>query len=533
MDLIINKSLPTSPLRGEEVIIMKLEPVIGLEIHVQLKTKSKMFCGCSNRGEFEPPNTTICSVCTGQPGVLPVVNYEAVKMGVLASLSLNCKINEISKFDRKHYFYPDLPKGYQISQYDKPVGEHGFVEIDVPTKDGMTTVRVGITRLHMEEDAAKNTHSADKKYSYVDYNRGGTPLVEIVTEPDIKSPAEAKIFLQELRKIMRYLDVSDADMEKGQLRCDANISMREYVEPNGKKECWALQFNPKTEIKNLNSFNAVFHALEYEIKRQTQVWEETGEPVKFQSTRGWDEAKGQTYEQRVKEEAHDYRYFPEPDLPPMNLRELAETLKSFLPELPRARKYRFVGEYGFAPADAEILTEDPYRADYTERAVSELVSWLMSLENIEGSETEIWQKHGKKLAKLVSGWFLNKLGGLMADRKIDIRVLKITPENFAEFITIVYENKISGPNALKLLELMLSGGDPSQIMEEKDLGASQDADEIGAIIEKIINANPKAVADYKGGKETTIMFLVGQVMKEAKGKADPTTAKEMLIKKIR
>ncbi len=524
---------------------MKLEPVIGLEIHVQLKTKSKMFCGCSNRGEYEPPNTTICSVCTGQPGVLPVINKEAIKMGVLASLALNCKINEISKFDRKHYFYPDLPKGYQISQYDKPVGEHGFVEIDVPTKDGTVVAKVGITRLHMEEDAAKNTHSADKRHSYVDYNRGGTPLAEIVTEPDIKSPAEAKIFLQELRKIMRYLDVSDADMEKGQLRCDANISMREYVDRpilplakgelegvEKKPEPWAMQFNPKTEIKNLNSFNAVFHALEYEIKRQTEVWKETGEPVKFQSTRGWDEAKGQTYEQRIKEEANDYRYFPEPDLPPMNLSELAEKSKNFLPELPRARKYRFMDEYGFAPADAEILTEDPYRAEYTERAVSELISWLMSLPNIEGSETEIWKKHGKKLAKLVSGWFLNKLGGLMADKKIDIRTLKISPENFAEFITIVYENKISGPNALKLLELMLYGGDPSQIMDEKDLGTSEDSGELAAIVEKVINANEKAVSEYRAGKEAVIMFLVGQVMKEAKGKANPTSAKEELIKKM-
>lgn len=456
-------------------------------------------------------------------------------MGVLAALALNCKINEISKFDRKHYFYPDLPKGYQISQYDKPVGEHGFVEIDVSgaAADNRRAARIGITRLHLEEDAAKNTHSADKKYSFVDYNRGGTPLAEIVTEPDIKSPLEAKIFLQELRKIMRYLNVSNADMEKGQLRCDANISMREYASETERPANWTPTFNPKTEIKNLNSFNAVFHALEYEIKRQTEVWRETGEAVKFQSTRGWDEAKGQTYEQRTKEEAHDYRYFPEPDLPPMNLAELAEQMKEMLPELPRARKYRFVGEYGFSPADAEILTEDPYKSDYIERACSELVSWLQSLPDVEGTETEIWQKYGKKMVKLVSGWFINKLGGLMAEQKIDIRTLKITPENFAEFITIVYGNKISGPNALKLLELMMEAGeDPSQIMEEKDLGASENSGELAAIIEKIINANEKAVAEYRAGKVAVIMFLVGQVMREAKGKANPTQAKDLLIKKI-
>ena len=534
MDLII-KSLLTSPLRGEEIIIMNLEPVIGLEIHVQLKTKSKMFCGCSNRGEYEPPNTTICSVCTGQPGVLPVINMEAVKMGVLTALSLNCKINDISKFDRKHYFYPDLPKGYQISQYDKPVGEHGYLDIDVPgaTGNDRKAARIGITRLHLEEDAAKNTHSADKSYSLVDYNRGGTPLAEIVSEPDIKSPLEAKIFLQELRKIMRYLNVSDADMEKGQLRCDANVSLREYVSETKRPANWTPTFNPKTEIKNLNSFSAVFRALEHEIKRQTKIWEETGEAVKFQSTRGWDDAKGATYEQRVKEEANDYRYFPEPDLPPMDLTELAGQMKEMLPEMPRARKFRFTEEYGFSPADAEILTEDPYKSDYIERSVSELVSWLMSMDNIEGTETEIWQKYGKKMGKLVSGWFINKLGGLMMERKVDIRTLKITPENFAEFITIIYENKISGTNGLKLLELMMaSGGDPSQIMEEKDLGSSDDSGELEGIVEKVINSNEKAVAEYRAGKEAVIMFLVGQVMKEAKGKANPTQAKETLIKKI-
>ena len=512
---------------------MKLEPVIGLEIHVQLKTKSKMFCSCSNRGEFEPPNTTICPVCTGHPGVLPVTNKKAVEMGVLASLALNCKINNVSKFDRKHYFYPDLPKGYQISQFDKPVGENGFIKIDIPTKNGLKNTRVGITRLHLEEDAAKNSHSADKKHTLVDYNRGGTPLAEIVSEPDIRSAGEAKIFLQELRKIMRYIGVSNADMEKGQLRCDANISMREYVEVGDKPEGWALQLNPKTEIKNLNSFRAVERALDYEIKRQTKHWKETGIPNDIQATRGWDDARGITTEQRTKEGSSDYRYFPEPDIPPMNLSNIEKEQKKFLPELPRARKYRFMEEYGFNIANAEILTDDPYKADYTERVISELISWLMSMDNIEGTETEIWDNYGKKMSKLFSGWFINKLGGLMMQNKVDIRILKITPENFAEFITIVYDNKISGPNALKLLELMMeAGGDPSQILEEKDLGQTSDKGEIKAIVEKIINTNPKPVADYKAGKEASIMFLVGQVMKETRGKANPQSAKEMLIKKI-
>ncbi|MBU1180170.1 Asp-tRNA(Asn)/Glu-tRNA(Gln) amidotransferase subunit GatB, partial [Patescibacteria group bacterium] len=495
---------------------MKLEPVIGLEIHVQLKTKSKIFCGCSNRGEFEDPNTTICPVCTGQPGVLPVINKKAIEMGVLASLALNCRINEISKFDRKQYFYPDLPKGYQISQFDKPVGENGFVEIDVPLRskvlserseskgnNSTRTARVGITRLHLEEDAAKNTHSPGGKHTLVDYNRGGTPLAEIVSEPDIRSPQEAKIFLQELRKIMRYLGVSNADMEKGQLRCDANISMREYVEEGNEKEGWALQLNPKTEIKNLNSFRAVERALEYEIARQRKHWEETGTPSDIQATRGWDDAKGVTTEQRTKEGSSDYRYFPEPDLPPMNLTEIERAQKEMLPELPRARKFRFKDEYGFSLADAEILTEEPYKADYTERAISELISWLMSMEGIEGTETEIWDKYGAKMSKLYSGWFINKLGGLMMQKKVDIRILKITPENFAEFITIIYENKISGPNALKLLELMMEAGeDPSQLIEEHDLGAMGDENEMDEIIEKVVSEHPSAVADYKAGKQT-------------------------------
>ncbi|MBU4421517.1 Asp-tRNA(Asn)/Glu-tRNA(Gln) amidotransferase subunit GatB [Patescibacteria group bacterium] len=513
---------------------MNLEPVIGLEIHVQLKTKSKMFCGCSNRGEYENPNTTICPVCTGQPGVLPVINKEAVKMGVLASLALNCRINEHSKFDRKHYFYPDLPKGYQISQFDLPVGETGFLEIDVPTKEGVRTARIGITRLHMEEDAAKNNHNADKTITLVDYNRGGTPLAEIVSEPDIRSPQEAKIFLQELRKIMRYLGVSDADMEKGQLRCDANISMREYVEKAAPDEGWAMQLNPKTEIKNLNSFRSVERALEYEIARQTKHWEDTGLPSNVQTTRGWDDAKGVTTEQRTKEGSSDYRYFPEPDLPPMELAEIRDKQKEMLPELPRARKYRFMDEYGFSMADAEILTEDPYKAEYTERALSELISWLMSMPNIEGTETEIWDKYGEKMAKLYSGWFINKLGGIMAQNAIDIRILKITPENFAEFIILVYENKISGPNALKLLEMMTeAGGDPSQLIDKHDLGAmKEDEGEMDKIIEKVVNEHQAASSDYKAGKQTAIMFLVGQVMKESKGKANPEVAKEMLIEKI-
>ena len=336
--------------------------------------------------------------------------------------------------------------------------------------------------------------------------------------------------MQELRRIMRYLGVSNADMEKGQLRCDANISMREISNPQ-ETSGLPLRFNPKTEIKNLNSFRAVERALEYEIARQTELWE-AGNPPAYQSTRGWNDERGATEEQRTKEEAHDYRYFPEPDLPPMNLKEIGEEQKNSLPELPRERKYRFMQEFGLNAANAEIVTDEPHKADYVERVFSELISWLISIDGVYGTETEIWQKYGAKMSKLVSGWFINKLGGLMAQNKIDIRALKITPENFAEFITIIYENKVSGPNALKLLELMLDGGDPSQIIEEKNLSAADNPEEADMLLEKIISANPKAVADYKSGKGASIMFLIGQAMKESKGKMNPEAVKELLIKKL-
>ena len=313
---------------------MELETVIGLEIHIQLKTKSKMFCSCNNAGEDLAPNTTVCPVCTGQPGVLPVPNREAIEWAVKTSLALNSKINPLSKFDRKHYFYPDLPKGYQISQYDLPIAEGGWVEIDtIDANDQPITRKINLVRLHAEEDAAKNIHGDDGS-TYVDYNRGGTPLVEIVTQPDLKTPAEAKTFLQELQQIARYLDISHAEMEKGHLRCDVNISLR----PKGENKFYA-----KTEIKNLNSFRMVERALEYEIQRQTKLWAEGNPPTKL-ATRGWDDATQTTIEQRVKEEAADYRYFPEPDIPPFKLEAVAEKMRALVPEMPATRRRRFVDE---------------------------------------------------------------------------------------------------------------------------------------------------------------------------------------------
>ncbi len=510
---------------------MKFEPVIGLEIHVQLKTKTKMFCRCSNRGEYEPPNTTVCPICLGHPGTLPVVNAKAVEFGVLAGLALGGSITEHSKFDRKNYFYPDLPKGYQISQFDLPVVRGGRLTVSVPVEGGKRRdVEVRIHRIHLEEDAAKLVHSDDGKSSFVDFNRGGTPLVELVTEPDMRSPAEAKAFLQELRLIMRYLGVSDADMEKGHLRCDANISLREVPEDPENEE-WATRLNPKTEIKNVNSFRSVERALEYEIKRQTKLWLD-GKPPMIQATRGWDDARGLTVEQRTKEEASDYRYFPEPDLPPLALHDLTESMQGKVPELPEARRRRFIGEYGFPEADARTFCDDKELADYAEDVMSELQEWVAS--SAEGDGAAHWAKCREQLARLCSGWLLTKLLGVMADRKIDIKTLKVTPEDFAELLTLLHKKEVTGPNALIILEEMVgSGADPSVIMKEKNLGAVGDAAELEMIAKEVLVANPKVVQDWKGGKTNAVQYLVGQMMKATRGKAQPETARGLIEKELK
>ncbi|MBI2098991.1 Asp-tRNA(Asn)/Glu-tRNA(Gln) amidotransferase subunit GatB [Candidatus Uhrbacteria bacterium] len=499
---------------------MKFESIIGLEIHVQLKTKSKMFCGCDNSGENLPPNTVICPICLGHPGTLPVINNQALRFGVLAGLALNCQIPDSSKFDRKNYFYPDLPKGYQISQYDEPVAINGFLNIEIPAKKNeRTSARIGITRLHLEEDAAKLLHSADKKTSLVDYNRAGTPLAEIVTEPDMRSPLEAKSFLQELRLMMRYLAVSDADMEKGHLRCDANISLR----PLGETKLY-----PKTEIKNINSFRAVERALEYEIMRQTKLWEE-GAPQEATTTRGWDDSRQITVLQRTKEEAHDYRYFPEPDLPPLELSEMSSRLSRELPELPAQKRERFKNEYFFSSEDARTVSEDLELSNYAEKVISELKEWLSTLPEIEGSGEEVWQKEGKKLAKLVSGWLLSKLGGLLGADGTEIKDIKITPENFAEFITMIYANKISSSAAQTVLEEMLkTGAEPEEIIEDKGLGQVSGDEELIPVVERVLAHHPEQVAEYKAGKIQVIQFLKGVVMKETHGTANPQVAEKLL-----
>ncbi len=493
-------------------MIMELETIIGLEIHVQLKTKSKMFCGCSNAGENEEPNTTICPICLGHPGTLPVPNKKAIEWSIMAAAALNCEIPNHSKFDRKHYFYPDLSKGYQISQFDEPIGTNGHIN------------KIRIHRLHLEEDAAKFLHD-EKGRSFVDYNRGGTPLMEIVTEADIKSPEEAGEFMRELRLIMRYLGVSDADMEKGHLRCDANISMR----PEGDKE-----FYPKTEIKNINSFKAVERALAYEVKRQSKIWEEQGKAPDEQGTRGWDEDKSKTTDQRTKEGSADYRYFPEPDIPELDFdKKWIHRIKKGITELPQDLRLRFAEQYGFKAEDAKIFSQDLDLARFTEQVISELRSWLTSLDQ-DGSEEEVWERDKAKLAKLVSSWILTNLLGLIRASELSVSDIKITAENMAELITMVHSNKVNKTNAQILLkEMFKTGADPSTIFEEKDLGKMDDDGSLDKIIDNVISANPDQVEQYKAGKETVINFLVGMVMKESKGKADAGTVLEMLKDKLK
>jgi len=498
---------------------MNLESIIGLEIHIQLKTKSKMFCSCSNNGENEPPNTTVCPICLGHPGALPVVNQVAVKMGVKMALSLDCSINQESIWERKNYFYPDLAKGYQISQFEKPLAESG--QLTIESKKGPR--QIGINRLHLEEDAAKNFHGQGA--TLVDFNRAGTPLAEIVTEPDLRTPLEAKVFLQELRLLAVYLGVSDADMEKGHLRCDANISLRSVGDN---------KLYPKTEIKNLNSFKFVERALEYEIKRQTELWQK-GQPPKTESTRGWDEKNLKTVAQRSKEDSADYRYFPEPDLLPLIFNaEAVAGSRSALPELPQAKRQRFVKEYGLALEDAKVLAENQRLADYFEKVMMEARSWLESLENVSGTAEEIWQQNQKRLVKLVSGWLTSELFKLMNQANLTIEEIKITPENFAEFIALVYEGKINSSAAqLILAEMFASGQDPSDIMQDQDLGQLDDLDALSQTVEQIIKNNPEQTAQYRQGKTPLMKYFLGQAMKATKGKANPELLEELFLQQLK
>ncbi len=485
------------------------EPVIGLEVHVQLKTQSKMFCSSKN-AESTEPNVHICEVCTGQPGTLPVINQEAVRKSLLVGLVLNCEIAEYSKFDRKNYFYPDLPKGYQISQFDHPINGKGVMEIMVNGE----LRKIGITRAHLEEDAGKLVHPAGADYSLVDYNRSGTPLLEIVSEPDIRTAEEARVYLQELQNIMRYLRVSDADMEKGHLRCDANVSLRKKGETG---------FPPyKVEVKNMNSFKSVASAIDYEIKRQAELLDQGETPAK--ETRGWVDDKGITVSQRSKEESQDYRYFPEPDLPVLHFsKELLEELRRELPELPKARQERFKSDYALSDKDAYTLVAYKDLADYFEHVMSELAAWLQ----IEK------QANDGKYGSAAANWILGNFLAVLNEHGILPQDSKVTPENFAELIKLIRQGKVSNLAAKDVFAKMFATGeDPSNILDELGLAQVSDEGLILDVVKKVIAANPKGVEDAKIKGEKAFGFLVGQAMKELKGKGNPQVINELLKKEL-
>ncbi len=494
---------------------LKFYPIIGLEIHCELKTQTKMFCACLNEPDCLTPNKNICPLCSGQPGSLPVPNKKAIIYTIKTGLALNCEIATISKFDRKNYYYPDLPKGYQISQYDKPLCQNGYLNIGSnPTR------KIRIKRIHIEEDTGKLLHSLKENISLIDYNRSGVPLMELVTEPDFSSGEEASEFAKTLQVLFKkYLKISDADMEKGHLRVEANISLS-----NNPKEIPDY----KVEIKNLNSFKALRDAIDFEINRQASLLK-NNEAI-LQETRGWDQEKRETFPQRFKEEAQDYRYFPEPDIPPIKITHNQSAIKDdenqiyldeiiqSLPELPWERKNRFQKEYNLSEKDAEFFVFEKEMGDYFEEVVSELKSLNKNKESI----------------KLAANYIISRLQKLISESFVSIEHLKITPENFAKLIHLISQNKISSTGAQILLEEMFkTGANPNYIIESRGLKQISDENFLEQIVKEVINENPKAVADFKGGKKEILMFLVGQVMKKTSGKANPQIAKTLFEKQLK
>jgi len=481
------------------------ETIIGLEVHAQLLTRSKMFCSCSAAYADAPPNTHVCPICLALPGVLPVINKKAIEYAIMTALVMNCTIPEFTKFDRKNYPYPDLMKGYQISQYDAPIGVNGWMTIEAEGVERW----VGITRVHMEEDVAKLLHrntSGGESCSLVDVNRAGVPLMEIVSEPDLRFPEEARQYLMKLRGILQYLGVSTGNMEEGSFRCDANISIR----PAGSTESLA-----KAEVKNMNSFKAVFRALEYEAERQRKVVEEGGRLV--QETRGWVEEQGITQSQRSKEYAHDYRYFPEPDLPPLAIsRSWVEEIKSRLPELPDVKRDRFLSQYGLPVYDANLLTDSKAVADYFEACVN--VS--------QGPSPE-------KRAKTISNWLLGDFARLLNANDIEINESKIAPSNLVELLDLLDQGTLSGPAAKRVFEEMFDTGKTAkEIAAQQGLTQISDSSAIGGMVRQVLADNPQAVADFKAGKEQAVKFLVGQVMKASRGRVNPQMAAEVVKQEL-
>ena len=474
---------------------MEYEPVIGLEVHAQLLTDSKIFCSCSTQFGAEP-NSHTCPICMGMPGVLPVLNRKVVEYTMKMALATHCRINGACNFARKNYFYPDLPKGYQISQYAEPLSEHGYVDIEI--NGGKK--RVGITRIHMEEDAGKLLHDEHNPLSYVDLNRTGVPLIEIVSEPDMRSAEEAAAYLRRLHEILVYLEICDGNMEEGSFRCDANVSLR----PRGE-----TAFGTRAELKNMNSFRNVQRALEYEIKRQQYILE--GGQVVVQETRLWDDSQGVTHSMRGKEEAHDYRYFPDPDLVPIMIGDTwIEEVGKSLPELPLEKRERFIREYEIPPYDAGVLTSSRALADYFE---------------------EVARLSGKP--KIAGNWIMGDVLRFLNEEKRDIRDCPIVPGFLAEMILLIEEGAISGKMAKDVIEDMYkTGKGPKQIIEEKGLVQITDEEALKKAISEVIAANPGQLEQYRGGKEKLFGYFVGQVMKETKGKANPALVNELLKKML-
>ena len=471
----------------------RYEPVIGLEVHAQIHTASKMFCSCpvvEDTGDL-PPNTYVCPVCTAMPGTLPVINRRAVEMAIMAGLALNCEVNSITVFSRKNYFYPDLPKGYQISQYDLPICTGGYLEIEA----GGERKRIGVTRAHMEEDAGKLYHVGP--VSLVDFNRAGVPLIEIVSEPDMRSVEEVRAYATKLRSILVYLGVNSGDMEKGVMRFEANVSVR---------AAGSGAMNPRHEIKNLNSFRALARSVEYEIRRQIEVYESGGTIT--QQTMGWDETRCVTVSQRGKEQAHDYRYFPEPDLPPLEIgREWVEELRAQLPELPEAKHARFIADYGLSAYDAGVLVADKAVADYYEAAAAA----------------------DKANPKTVANWITGALFRLMKESGPEIGAVTVSPQALAELIGLVEDNTINTNTGKQVLEEMFaSGSSARQIVEGRGLAQVSDAAALEKIVAQVLEENPQQVGKYLSGKGQVLGWLMGQVMKATRGKANPQMVRELL-----
>lgn len=475
---------------------MKYEPVIGLEVHAELLTQSKMFCGCEVVDSITAkPNRYICPVCTGQPGALPVINQKAVQLAIRVGLALGCTIHTESIFARKNYFYPDLPKGYQISQYDQPLATDGKIQIE--TDAGIKDVR--IRRVHLEEDTGKLSHADGS--SFIDYNRSGVPLLEIVTEPDLRSPEEVRVYATKLHAILRYLEVNSGDMEKGVIRFESNVSVRQTGSEN---------FNTRTEIKNLNSFRALVQGTEYEIWRQSEIYASGG--TVEQETLGFNETTGKTYSQRSKESAHDYRYFPEPDLPPLILDSLwIDSIRASLPELPEAKTRRFIEQYELKPQEARWLTSEKALADYFEAVV----------------------KNSKSPAKTISSWIAGEFMRYLNDLNIEATSIPVPAEDLAKLIDLVTDKSISGNAGKAVLgELFKNGGKPEEIVKEKGLAQVSDESFIQETVMKVLNDNPAEVEKYLAGKETVLQWFMGQVARLTKGKADPNVTKELMRKEL-